>query len=129
MKILNIDNNRYPYLEMARVGITEDNMDIIIRTDDPAKIPHFHIVDRNNPDSRNNEGCIEILRANYFNHGSKQMILNSKQRKVLNDFLNQIPRNKAFDNNWKYIVALWNDNNSDVIIPDDAAMPDYSLLR
>ena len=44
MKIL-FNGDRYPYLEMARVGITEDNLDIIIRTDDPGKIPHFHIID------------------------------------------------------------------------------------
>ena len=42
MKI-RIETERCPYLEMARVGITEDNLDIIIRTDDPGKIPHFHI--------------------------------------------------------------------------------------
>lgn len=129
VKILNIDNNRYPYPEMARVGITEDNMDIIIRTDDPGKIPHFCIVDRDNPDSRNNEGCVKILEAEYFNHGNKQMVLNSKQRKILNRFLLQSPDQGVFDTNWDLIVYSWNINNSDTIIPDDAIMPDYTKLR
>ena len=119
----------YPYLEMARVGITEDNLDIIIRTDDPGKIPHFHIIDRSSKDERNNEGCICIDGAEYFSHGSKTMTLNSKQRKELIEFLNEKPKNGGFATNWRYILALWNDNNSDVILPMDLEMPDYSQLN
>ncbi len=120
--------NKYPYLEMARVGILECNLDIFIRTDDPGKLPHFHIVDRNNLDKRDNEGCIRIDKAEYFSHGNKTMTLNSKQRKELIKFLNEKPKNGLTDTNWRYIVALWNDNNSDVILPIDLEMPDYTQL-
>ena len=120
--------NKYPYLEMARVGILDCNIDIFIRTYDPGKLPHFHFVDRNNLDRRNNEGCIRIDKAEYVSHGTKTMALNSKQRKALVKFLNDKPKNGGFDTNWRYIVALWNDNNSDVILPMDLEMPDYSQL-
>ena len=126
---IEVRTEKYPYLEMARVGITEDNMDIIIRTDDPGKLPHFHIVDRNSLDKRNNEGCIRIDKAEYSSHGSKTMTLNSNQRKELVKFLKEKPKNGLTDTNWRYIVALWNDNNSDVILPVDLEMPDYTQLN
>lgn len=98
---------KYPYLEMARVGITEDNLDIIIRTDDPGKIPHFHIIDRNNKDERNNEGCIRIDKAEYFSHGNKTTTLNSHQRKQLVKFLNETPaKSKHYETNWDLLVDV-----------------------
>lgn len=124
IKILN--SERYPYLEMARVGTTENNLDIIIRTDDPGKIPHFHIIDKS--DDKDNEGCIKILVPEYFDHGSKNMHLNSSQRKELVRFLRS-KHKKLNITNWEYLIILWNDNNSDVIIDDELEMPDYSKLR
>lgn len=129
MKIL-FSNDKYPYLEMARVGITEDNLDIIIRTDDPGKIPHFHIIDRSNKDKKNNEGCIRIDRAKYFSHGGKTMTLNSQQRKHLVKFLNKAPeKSKHYRTNWELLVDMWNLNNSDVQIPEGTEMPDYTKLK
>ena len=121
--------HKYPYLEMARVGITEDNMDIIVRTDDPGKLPHFHIIDRNRVGKRNNEGCILIDKPEYFSHSNKTMTLNATQRKVLVKFLNDKPVDGVFENNWQVILYLWNLNNSDVKLPQDTKMPDYTLLN
>ena len=115
---------------MARVGITEDNLDIIIRTDDPGKIPHFHIVDRSSKDERNNEGCIRIDKAEYFSHSNKTMTLNSQQRKQLVKFLNEAPdKSKHYSTNWDLLVDMWNLNNSDIQIPEGTEMPDYTQLN
>ncbi len=128
MKIIT-ETEKYPYLEMARVGITEDNLDIIIRTDDPGKIPHFHIIDRNNKDKRPNEGCIRIDKAEYFSHGNKTMTLNSQQRRQLVKFLNIAPdKSKHYSTNWDLLVDMWNLNNSDIQIPEGTEMPDYTQL-
>lgn len=127
MKIIN-RVEKYPYLEMARVGITEDNMDIIVRTDDPGKLPHFHIIDRNRIGERNNEGCIRIDKPEYFSHGNKTMTLNTSQRKLLVKFLNDKPIDGVFENNWQLIRYMWNLNNSNVKLPQDIEMPDYTLL-
>lgn len=126
--IIKISNeDKYPYLEMALVGHTEDNLEILVRTNDPGKLPHFHIIDKNK--KFNNEGCIRIDIPEYFDHGGKTMHLNSKQRKDLIDFLNKPYRNKKLNiTNWDYLVLLWNDNNSDIEIDDNVEMPDYNLL-
>ena len=129
LQIIHDYENKYPYLEMARVGITENNLDIFIRTDDPGKIPHFHIVDINKKDNKVNETCIQITKAEYFLHGGKQMTLNSSQRKELVEFLASKPRNKRFKTNWEYLVSMWNDNNSDVEIDESIEMPDYKELK
>lgn len=115
---------------MARVGITEDNMDIIVRTDDPGKLPHFHIIDRNRLGKRNNEGCIRIDKPEYFSHSNKIMTLNATQRKQLVKFLNEAPdKSKHYSTNWDLLVDMWNLNNSDIQIPEGIEMPDYTLLN
>ena len=34
-----------------------------------------------------------------------------------------------FDNNWQLICFLWELNNTDMKIPDDATIPDYRELQ
>lgn len=114
--------------EMARVGFTKNNIEILIYTDDPGKIPHFHFFDRNK--DKDNEGCIRIDKPEYFNHNGKDLKLNSSQRKELIDFLKSDHKGKRFNGtNWEFIVQMWNDNNSDVEMDEDTPMPDYKLLK
>lgn len=121
------DNDKFPYLEMAKVGRTESGLEIIVRSNDPGKLPHFHIIDTNK--NSNNEGCIRIDEPYYFDHNGKAMHLNSTQRKELIAFLSEPFRKPKFNGtNFEYIVQLWNINNSDVEIDDDIEMPDYSKL-
>lgn len=117
-----IKKNRHSIYAMARVGYTEDNIELRIYTDDPGKIPHFHFK------GDNLDGCIRIDKAEYFPHNKHTSKLNSKQIKHLIKFLKSPYKNWGISN-WKYLVALWNDNNSDISFPDDAEMPDYTLLK
>ena len=114
------------YTEMARIGFTNDNYEIYINTDDPGKTAHFHY--RKAKDWKAFHTCIQIEKAKYFHHGNKQDVLNSKQKKELVNFLQAESKNKRFKTNWEYLVSMWNDNNSDVIIDENIEMPDYNLL-
>lgn len=120
------DGTKKNYTEMARVGITEDNYEIYINTNDAGKIPHFHY--RKENDWKAFHTCIQIEKAEYFHHGTKQDVLNSKQKKELVKFLNTKPKSKRYANNWELLVEMWNLNNSDVELNEDIEMPDYRNL-
>lgn len=114
--------------EMATVGKTNDNYDIIIYTNDPGKIPHFHYFD---DETRGNKfhTCIRLDSAKYFHYGNKTDKLNSKQKKELISFLNSPHKRYKEETNWQHLIYLWNDeNNSDVQIDEDISMPDYKEL-
>lgn len=122
-----LQNNKH-LLEMATVGKTSDNYDIVIYTNDPGKIPHFHYFD---DETRGNKfhTCIKLESAEYFHHGDKDDILNLKQRKELFTFLNSPHKRYKNETNWQHLVYLWNDeNNSDVEIDENIQMPDYRNL-
>lgn len=123
------DNLREQYM-MSRIGYC-GNLELYVNTDDLETIPHFHIRDRDNWD--NFHSCIKILSAEYFSHEGKEDVLNSKQRKKLQEFM-EAPADIDIEgvneiNNWKYICVLWNSNNSSAKVPKDAKMPDYRQLR
>lgn len=120
------DNTMKNYTEMARVGITDDDYEVYVNTNDSGKIPHFHYRKAKNWNEFHT--CIQIQAPNYFHHGNKQDILNSKQKKELIDFLKAKPRNKRYETHWEYLVSMWNDNNSDIIIDEEILMPNYDLL-
>lgn len=65
-------------------------------------IPHFHII----PKSKIGESCICIYQPLYFNHDFKQMKLNSKQRKELNNWLKETTLINPKITNWELISAL-----------------------
>ena len=114
---------------MARIGYVS-NLEIYVNTNDGGKIPHFHVRDKDDWDKFHT--CIEIERPEYFLHGNKQGILNSKQKIALDQFMRSkvILKKYAdkFDNNWELVCFLWDMNNSDVTISDDAVQPDYTQL-
>ena len=66
-------------------------------------IPHFHIIPKNGI----GESCICIYEPFYFNHCSKQMQLNSKQRKLLDDWMYLKPSLFPEINNWELIEIIF----------------------
>ena len=84
-------------------------------------IPHFHI----SPKNGIGESCICIYEPFYFNHGSKQMQLNSKQRKLLDDWMYLKPSLFPEINNWELISRLWQIDNGNKYIPKNPAKPNY----
>lgn len=112
--------------EMSRLGYVGE-YEVYVNTNDSGKIPHFHL--RKADDWNEFHTCICILEPKYFHHGNKQDVLNSKQRKELQAFMESKPKYAHEENNWYRLVVLWNENNSDVEIPDSVVQPDYRNLR
>ena len=111
---------RHSIFAMSRVGYTStDRLEIIIYTDDPGKVPHLHFQNLEGVD-----GCLRLDKAQYFPHGRHRSKLNTKQMRALVKFMKQPYRERGITN-WEHTIDLWNDNNSDVVLPDDTPMPDY----
>lgn len=113
-------------MEMASIGDIDSKLTIIIRMNDPGNIPHFHIVDKTTLGSKFHT-CIKIETAEYFHHTGKEDTLNSKQRKMLVNYLSS--KNRRGDLNWEYLVTTWNYNNSSVLVDENIPMPDYTKLK
>ena len=114
-------------LEMARVGFIDNKYEVYIHTDDPGNIPHFHIWDAETRGQKFHT-CIRIDSPQYFHHSGKEDTLNSSMKKELMSFLKSKSRNRRFNTNWEYLVSMWNDNNSNVEVTEDAQIPDYLTL-
>lgn len=115
-------------LEMAQVGPLDNKLIIYIRSNDGGSIPHFHIVDKQTL-GKDFHTCVEIKTNKYFHHTGKEDILNSKQRKNLNDFFKQKHKSAKLNlTNWEYCLILWNDNNSNMNVPEDLEQPDYTEI-
>lgn len=112
-----IDNYVYEQFdilnEMSQIGCV-DRFQIYVRTNDPGKIPHFHMWDKATH-GQNFHTCIRIDKAEYFHHTGKEDVLSSKEKKLLVQFLNSID---PLDNitYWEVLVKEWDRNNSDVFI-------------
>lgn len=76
-----------PLLEMAACG-NIDGLYLLIWTNDPGWIPHFHIFDNPNPKKATFDACLKLETAEYFKHGQHIDILNGKQMKKLVQLLN-----------------------------------------
>lgn len=113
-------------MEMASIGDIDSKLTIIIRMNDPGNIPHFHIVDKTTLGSKFHT-CIKIETAEYFHHTGKEDTLNSKQRKLLVNYLSSSIKNGL--SAWEYLVMTWNFNNSNMNIDEDLPMPDYTKLK
>lgn len=118
--------------EMARVGLMGE-YDIVVHTDDPGFVPHFHVIDKA---TRGFEfDCCVMLEDNkYFSHGSHQDTLDRTTRDRLYAFMLEPHRNVHYRNNYEYAVNLWNDNNSSSYVQikedenGDVIVPDYRHL-
>lgn len=115
---------------MSRVGYVGE-LEVYVNTNDAGNIPHFHLRDSNNWDKFHT--CICIDKAEYFHHNGKEDILNSKQRKELQEFmLSKVSVDKyadKFENNWELVCFLWDMNNSSVNVPEGIKMPNYLELK
>lgn len=123
---LPIDQEERYLIEMANIGSIDNKLVAIIRMNDPGNIPHFHIVDKATL-GRDFHTCIKIEAPEYFHHEGKEDVLNSKQRKNLNDFLKN--KNELGVTNWRYLVTTWNINNSNKNVDKDIVQPDYTKLK
>ena len=113
--------------EMATIGMLTPKLRILVYTNDPGNIPHFHIVDSDTNGHFFN-CCIEIKNNRYFKHGAKTDTLNNRDRKGLVGFLNSIDKDFGIPY-WRVLLIEWNRNNSNVQVDKDQPMPDYLHMR
>ena len=108
--------------------VQRTDYEIVVWTNDPGQIPHFHIRDAN-ARGKHFDSCIRLDCADYFVHGAHRRKLNSAERKALVAFLASVsPKNKQGSTNWRRVVDEWNRNNSTRTIPVDQTMPNYRTL-
>ena len=91
---------------------------------DEGTIPHFHIIPKNG----SSECCVCIYEPLYFNHGNKQLQLNSKQRKILNKWLKSEFKYNKKVTNWEVISTAWIIGNGDKYAPNLPSQPNYTNL-
>ena len=121
-------------VEMARVGIMFNNLDVVVYTDDKGYIPHVHILDRDT-NGRDFDCCVQLETNRYFSHGKHFDTFNNKQCREFNDFMKQPCRSPKYRNNYEFAVEMWNANNSDSYVQirenelGEIIMPDYSIIR
>lgn len=98
-----VEEASYGKLRLNHIGECE----IYVYADE-APIPHFHLISKD----KKFETCICIFEPLYFLHGSKTGTLNSKQRKHLNNWMNEVSRfTQDKLNNWEVIKLAWILNN------------------
>lgn len=99
---------------------------VVIGENEGQNIPHFHLLDGQN----NKYVAIRLDMPSYFIHGKYKYILNSKEKKILINWLNSSNIVKTIKdttpkNNWENLVFAWNVTNNDNINPKQ---PDYNNL-
>lgn len=97
--------NKVHLTEMAKVGHFGDYIIEMFSNEGP--IPHFHFVNVHNKQVK---GCIYLTKNKYFMHGCYTATLNSKERKLLVEFLNQKANGIS---KYKDLCIKWNWTNSD----------------
>ena len=95
---------------------------------DEGLIPHFHLL------KGNDEACIQIKQASYFNHNkSQQLILTSKECKELNEWMRNKPTpGDEFPTNWQRIAMEWNrfnNSSSSQFVNLNMNIPNYSNIK
>lgn len=96
-------------------------------TDDSEHIPHVHVRDRATK-GKEFHTCVKLDAPEYFIHGTKRDVFNSKQLEEFVAFMNAKPRFSLEKTNWNHAVNEWNNNNdnSNVITDDGCLIPDYT---
>ena len=120
---------------MARIGFipigSTKTIEVYVHTDDPGKIPHFHVRKYGQNNKFEWETCIRYDKADYFLHGQySDKLPDKKTARELDYMLRQI--NKKSRNHstfWQDCVDEWNRNNSDVELDLNIIQPDYTQLR
>lgn len=128
-EVIKVDSKK-DISNMKNVDYLYDCFQIFIDKDDCSNIPHFHYKDSVGWSKFHT--CICIESATYFYNDGKGYVLNSKQRRELQEFMESpISLNRykeKFSNNWELVCFLWNLNNSNVKV-GDCEQPDYTKLK
>ena len=88
-----------------------------------SKHPHMHLFN-----DSGFESCLMLYEPKYFVHGSKNGTFNSKQLKVINNFL----RSKCTDlpiSNWQLACVMWDRSNNDHKFKYTNKQPDYTMTK
>ena len=123
--------------EMACVGVLDD-FEIQVWNREGRNIPHVHVYncERRNKNTKI-DVCIQLERAQYFEHGKHTGTLNAEQRKDFDSYMRKPHKNGVFATNYEFAVFLWNnmddvkkvipqkDNKGNVIIPDYTEIAPY----
>jgi hypothetical protein len=111
IKLIKEEPIKHTLLEMAKIGITEDDIEIMVYGSE-GHVPHFHFRNAKKPRQC---GCIKLLSAEYFDHGIYKGRLSSIERKNLVNFLNAIVDEdlgySSTTTNYQALCYLWNANN------------------
>lgn len=100
----------------------KSNLELWIYSNDPGQIPHMHVHIEGERDA-----CIRFDSAEYFVHGFNDNKVSSKVAGWIDSLLRK-PYKYGIDY-WQHAKDLWNENNSDVEIPEDMEQPDYTKLN
>ena len=111
------------YGRFNTINIGECNIEVY---SNEGPIPHFHISNLN----KTFNCCIRIYENKYFSHGGKYRdILNSRQRKQLNDYLKQISKDDKNKTVWEYIVKVWESETKYAYSNKTDIQPHYENMR
>jgi len=102
-------------------------VDILIYVGE-GPIPHFHMVSKD----KSFDCCVCIFDNYYFNHGTHQSVLNTTQRKKLNEFLSSLNQESLSMTFWESIRFVWIINNKYTDGRRDhypLNQPDYTEIR
>lgn len=134
MKRVILEKNDYIIYGMARIGYIPPNttktIEVYVNTDDPGKIPHFHVRKYGKNRKFDWEVCIRFESAEYFSHGAyKGKLPNQKIAKELDKMLRTVDKSsRGGFTYWELAIDEWNRNNSDILLPEDLEQPNYNLL-
>ena len=99
---------------------------IYVYSKEGKHIPHFHIIS----ESSKFECCVCIYSPNYFNHGNKNGLLNTKQRKILNNWLSSPNEKLNSATNWDIIALSFdNANETNFYNKETKQQPNYSNMN
>lgn len=76
---------------------------VIVHTNEGDNVPHFHIKRDGKHDC-----CIMLNEDKYFNHGSNDSLLSTKEAKELNNWLHKSNSEKSNETNFQVLGKMWN---------------------
>lgn len=119
------DNEVFGMAHIRYYPIGTKSVEVYVHTDDPGKVPHFHVMKRGSW-----ETCIKFESAEYFLHGSYKKKL--PKRSLVKDMDKMLRKEKVIlgirTTYWKFAISMWNENNSDIQLSEDPEQPDYTKL-
>lgn len=122
--------------EVGRYNINNNGGEIIrisVYTDEGDYIPHFHFYSKSNSNKKRTvDGCVKLLKPEYFSHGDHDSTLTNSQCKILNKWMSKKSSKMSNMTNWQYAIFIWNTaDHNDIKIGEKPSnsQPDYSKLN